>query len=79
MSSVFDPSGGDGPNKIGIDPAEESSSDEVAAEEDEEEDSRVEAAGRSAQRPHGGHEGGGAHKPQPTASSKGINPVQHSE
>ena len=48
MSSVFDPAGGDGPNKIGLDPTEESSSssEEVRAEEDEGEAPPMEAADR---------------------------------
>ena len=48
MSSVFDPAGGDGPNKIGLDPTEESSSssEEVRADEDEDEVSSMEAAER---------------------------------
>jgi hypothetical protein len=70
--------GGDGPNKIGLERAEEGSSDEVRAEEEEGE-GRVEAAGHGGHQPHGGYEGGSAPKPSATASSKGINPVQHSE
>ena len=70
MSSIQDPDpspkGGDGPNKVGFERPEEGDSDEVRAEEDEDEGAPIEAASR------------GGHQPPP-ASSKGINPVKHSE
>lgn len=79
MSRPVDPSeGGYDPSERSIDPPDEGGGEQVSADEDNENEGRVEASGQGGQhQPQGGgHEGGGK---KPSASSKGINPVQHSE
>ena len=70
MSRILDPSGGDGPNKGGFEPSEGDEVSGSAAEESEEE-----GRGEGGRGEGGGRQGGGG----PKSSSKGINPVQHSE
>ena len=84
MSSILDPSGGDGPNK-GTDPSEQSlagdgpnrdidPSEQNSAGDSGEEQRHDKGHGKGDKGDKGGEHGGG-----PKASSKGINPVQHSE
>ena len=77
MSRILDPSGGDGPNKGGFEPSE---GDQVSGSAAEENEGEGRGEGGRGEGGRGEGEGGGRQGGEGTqTSSKGINPVQHSE